>query len=98
MHVSGSLFGFTSYFVSSSGSLRPLCCLEHCTLILILYAVFKQCSFLFVFQTLKPDPILSLKRVVGFGGGTFREVNLFSLDGKHFSFSELFALLLDVFK
>ncbi|XP_068672849.1 WD repeat-containing protein 90-like isoform X2 [Montipora foliosa] len=25
------------------------------------------------FKTLKPDPILSLKRVVGFGGGTFRE-------------------------
>ncbi|KAJ7372639.1 WD repeat-containing protein 90 [Desmophyllum pertusum] len=25
------------------------------------------------FTTLKPDPILSLKRVVGFGGGTFRE-------------------------
>ena len=30
-------------------------------------------SLLFL-QTLKPDPILSLKRVVGFGGGTFREV------------------------
>lgn len=34
------------------------------------------CFCLFVFQTLKPDPILSLKRVVGFGGGTFREVKL----------------------
>ena len=55
-------------------------------------------QFLFVFQTLKPDPILSLKRVVGFGGGTFREVNLSSLDDQHFSFSKLFALLLDVFK
>ena len=39
--------------------------------------------FLPFLQTLKPDPILSLKRVVGFGGGTFREVSFIL----HFCFS-----------
>ena len=26
------------------------------------------------FQSLKPDPIIKLKRIVGYGGATFREV------------------------
>ena len=30
---------------------------------------------MFSFQTLEPDPILWLKRIVGFGGSTFKDVS-----------------------
>lgn len=32
------------------------------------------------FQALEPDPILKLRRIVGFGGSTFKDVSTYDLE------------------